>query len=219
MLVLDDHHLIASPEIYAHLGYLLDRLPPNVQIVLAAQHDPPLRLGHRRAKGELVELRGEQLRFGDDEAATLLNQIHGLELDQDDVAVVQRRTEGWAAGLNLFALSLERGGDRERILEAAPADDRFLVDYLWHEVVLSQPGPVQQFLMRTSILERFTASLCNAVTERADSEEILRELDRANLFVVPLDPDHSWFRYHQLFRSLLRAQLERTSPELIPDLH
>ena len=219
VLVLDDHHLIASPEIYAQLGYLLDRLPPNVQIVLAAQHDPPLRLGQLRAKGELVELRGEQLRFGDYEAAALLNQIHGLELDPDDVAVVQRRTEGWAAGLNLFALSLKRGGDRERILEAAPADDRFLVDYLWHEVVLSQPEPVQQFLMRTSILERFTGPLCNAVTERADSEEILRELDRGNLFVVPLDPDHRWFRYHHLFRTLLRAQLERTSPELIPDLH
>ncbi len=219
VLVLDDYQLIADPEINEDLGYLLDRLPQGIQVVIATHVDPPLRLGRLRAMGDLTEVRGEQLRFTDQEAAALLNQMHGLDLGPDEVAAVQNRIEGWVAGLNLAALSLKRGSDRDRVLDALPADDRFVVDYLWNEVVLSQPRPVRHFMMRTAILERLTGGLCDAVSERVDGDEMLRELERADLFVVPLDRDRSWFRYHHLFRGLLLAQLERLAPDLIPDLH
>jgi LuxR family transcriptional regulator, maltose regulon positive regulatory protein len=207
VLMLDDYHLIANPAIHEDVGYLLDRLPHTLHVVIAAHADPPLRLGRLRAIGDLSEMRGEQLRFTDAEAAALLNQVHGLDLRPDEVATVQRRTEGWVAGINLAALSLKRGSDRDRVLDAIPADDRFLVDYLWNEVVLSQSRSVRHFLMRTAILDRLTGDLCNAVSERADGAEMLRELERANLFVVPLDRARAWFRYHDLFRSLLLTQL------------
>jgi LuxR family maltose regulon positive regulatory protein len=169
--------------------------------------------------GDLTELRGEQLRFSDAEAAQLLNQVHELGLEPADVAALQQRTEGWVAGLNLAALSLKQASDRERILEGLPADERYLIDYLWDEVVLGQPRTVRHFLMRTAILDRLTGSLCDSVTERDDGEEMLRELERANLFVVPLDSDRAWYRYHHLFRDLLLRQLERFAADVIPDLH
>ena len=219
VLVLDDYHVIVDTEIHEQLGYLLNRLPLNMHVVVAAQADPPLRLGRLRAMGDLAEVRGEQLRFTDEEAAVLFNDVHGLDLDATEIATVQQRIEGWVAGLNLAALSLKRGPDRGRVLDALPADDRFLVDYLWNEVVLSQPRSVRHFLMRTAILERLTGDLCDAVSERDDGKEMLRELERVNMFVVPLDPDRSWFRYHHLFRSLLLGQLERFAPDLIDDLH
>jgi len=219
VLVLDDFHVITNREIGEQLGYLLDRLPSEVHLVVATQAEPALRLGRLRARGELIELRGEQLRFSDQEAAALLNRVHALELSPAQLAVLQDQTEGWVAGLNLAALSLQRPGDRGQVLAGLPADDRFLVDYLWNEVVLSQRPEVRRFLMRTAILERLCGLLCDAVVERADSEEILRELERANLFVVPLDAAGAWFRYHHLFGGLLRSQLERVAPELIPDLH
>jgi LuxR family transcriptional regulator, maltose regulon positive regulatory protein len=219
VLVLDDFHVISRQEIASQLAYVIERLPHNAHVVVATQTDPPLRLGRLRAVGDLTELRGEQLRFTDDEAARLLNRVHGLELGSEEVAAVQRRTEGWVAGLNLAALSLKRSSDRERVLDRLPAEERFLVDYLWDEVVLGQPRTVRHFLMRTAILERLTGSLCDAVAERHDSEEMLRELERANLFVVPLDPAHASYRYHNLFRELLRSQLERFAADLIPDLH
>ncbi len=219
VLVLDDYHVIDTPEIHEELGYLLDRIPRNLHVAVATQADPPLRLGRLRALGDLAELRGDQLRFTDEEAAALLNQVHSLALDPDEVATIQRRIEGWAAGLNLAAISLKRGSDRGRLLDALPADDRFLVDYLWNEVVLSQPRPVRHFLMRTAIVERLTGELCDALTERPDGADTLRELERANLFLVPLDPARRWYRYHHLFRGPLLGQLERLAPELVPDLH
>jgi LuxR family transcriptional regulator, maltose regulon positive regulatory protein len=219
VLVLDDFHVITSQEIVEQLGYLLDRLPDEVHLVIATQSEPALRLGRLRAMGDLMELRGERLRFSDEETAALLNQVYALELSGAQLAVLQHQTEGWVAGLNLAALSLQRPGDRERVLAGLPADDRFLVEYLWNEVVMGQPPEVRRFLMRTAILERLTGSLCDAVAERSGSEGTLRELERANLFVVPLDGTRSWFRYHHLFRELLRRQLERASPDDIPDLH
>jgi LuxR family maltose regulon positive regulatory protein len=219
VLVLDDFHVIASQEIAGQLGYLLDRLPQDVHLVVASQTEPALRLGRLRAMGDLAELRDEQLRFTEEETAALLNRVHGLDLSPAQLGVLQDQTEGWVAGLNLAALSLQRPGDRERVLSGLPADDRFLVDYLWNEVVLGQPRDVRHFLMRTSILERLTSSLCDAVAERSDSDETLRDLERANLFVVPLDSTRGWFRYHHLFRELLRGQLERVASDLVPDLH
>lgn len=219
VLVLDDFHVISRPEIHYQVNYLIERLPRGVHLVVATHTDRDLRLGRLRAMGDLVELRGADLRFSDKEAAELLNRVHGLELTPAEVAAVQGRTEGWVAGLNLAALSLQRAGDRERVLRKLPADERFLVDYLWNEVVLAQPRIVRHFLMRTAILERLTAPLCDAVAERNDSEEMLRELERANLFVVPLEVSGAWFRYHHLFRDLLLTQLERYAAEMVPDLH
>jgi LuxR family maltose regulon positive regulatory protein len=219
LLVLDDFHAVSVKEIAEQLGYLIDRLPRHVHVAIATQVDPALRLGRLRAMGDLTEVRWQQLRFTDAEAAELLNRVHGLGLAPEDVEAVQRRTEGWVAGLNLAALSLQQAGDRERVLERLPADERFLVDYLWDEVVLGQSRTVRHFLMRTAILERLTGSLCDAVTERDDGEEMLRELERANLFVVPLDPGSGWYRYHHLFRDLLLSQLQRFAAELVPDLH
>jgi LuxR family transcriptional regulator, maltose regulon positive regulatory protein len=219
VLVLDDYHVIVDPAVHDQLDYLLSRLPPTVHLVIAAHVDPPLRLGRLRARGELAELRPEQLRFSGDEAMKLLNQVHDLDLELDEVETIQRQTEGWVGGLNLAALSLKRDEGRVRVLEALAAEHRFLVDYLWNEVVLSQPSSVRQFLMHTAILERLTGDLCAAVTDGAGGAATLRELERANLFVVPLDRGHVWFRYHHLFRGLLLGQLERFAADLIPELH
>jgi LuxR family maltose regulon positive regulatory protein len=219
VLVLDDYHVINDQVIHAELRHFVERMPGAVHVVLATQTEPPLRLGRLRAMGELAELRDRELRFSDEEAAALLNRVHDLGLSPDELAMLQRRTEGWVAGLNLAALSLARREDRQRVLGELPADERFLVDYLWNEVVLTQPREVRQFLMRTAILTRLTGSLCDAVAERDDSEEMLRELERANLFIVALDPAREWFRYHHLFRELLLRQLRRFAPELMPDLH
>ena len=218
-LVLDDYHLVADSAIDAQLGFVIDRLPPGVRVVVAAHADPPLRLGRLRAMGDLSEVRSEQLRFSDQEAEALLNQVHGLDLSAEEVAKLQQRTEGWVAGLNLAALSLKRSPDRSRVLERLPAEERFLIDYLWEEVVLAQPREIRHFLMRTAILEQLTAGLCDAVTERSDSDQVLRELERANVFVIPLDAGSDWFRYHHFFRGLLLAQLQRFAPDLLADLH
>ncbi|MBV9001046.1 MAG: AAA family ATPase [Solirubrobacterales bacterium] len=219
VLVLDDFHLLGSPQISAQLVYLLDHLPPSAHVAIATQTEPLLRLGRVRALGDLVELRGDLLRFSEQEAAALLNGTQGLELAPEEVLSLQRRTEGWVAGLNLAAMSLKQGNTHGRGLDAVLTDERLLTDYLWDEVVLGQPPAVRQFLMRTAILERLTGSLCDAVAQGSDSAEVLRELERANLFVVALDPGREWFRYHQLFRNLLVRQLRRFAPDLIPDLH
>ncbi len=219
VLVIDDYHVIFNPGIHAQLEYLIGRLPLGTHVVLVAHADPPLRLGRLRAIGEVVEIGSEQLRFTDQEADELLNRVHGLDLGPEEVRAVQLRIEGWVAGLNLAALALKRGDARDRILEALPADDRFVVEYLWNEVVMSQPRSVRQFLMRTAILERITAPLADALTGRDDGAQALRELERANLFVVPIDRERVWYRYHHLFRDLLIGQLQRFAPDLVPDLH
>ncbi len=218
VLVLDDFHLLNNGDVPQQLGYLLDRLPRQLRLVVASQTDPPLRLGRLRALGDLFELRAEELRFSEAEAAQLLNGLHHLGLAPEDVSALARRTEGWVAGLNLAALSLKQGV-APRSLQDVPSEDRFLTDYLWEEVVLAQPPAVRRFMMRTSILERMCGSLCDAVVSGSDSAEMLRWLASANLFVIALDPGREWFRYHQLFRSLLHEQLRRFGPDLIPDLH
>jgi LuxR family transcriptional regulator, maltose regulon positive regulatory protein len=219
VLVIDDYHLIVRPEIHHQLSYLIRHLPLSTHLVVIAHAEPPVRLGRLRAMGDVRDIGPEQLRFSDQEAAELLNRVHGLDLTAEEVATVQERIEGWVAGLNLAALSLKRDERRGQILEALPDDDRFLVDYLWDEVVMSQPPPVRQFLVRTSILESFSGALADALTGRSDGVEMVRQLERANLFVVPLDREHVWFRYHHLFRGLLLGQLKLFGSELIADLH
>jgi LuxR family maltose regulon positive regulatory protein len=219
VMVLDDMHLIESEAVYAQLDYFVDRAPPGVQVVVATQVDPPLRLGRLRALGDLAELRGDALRFNNAETAELLNGRHGLRLPAAELSTLWHRTEGWVAGLNLAAMSLRVTSDRAVFLERLPLDDRHLVDYLWNEVVLRQPREVRQFLMRTSILERLCAPLADAVAQRTDGAEMLLELERSNLFVIPLDGERRWFRYHHLFRGLLVRQLERFAPDAVADLH
>jgi ATP/maltotriose-dependent transcriptional regulator MalT len=219
VLVLDDYHLVGDETIHAGVSYLLDRLPPDVHLVLAGQSDPPLKLGALRARGELKEVRAHDLRFTDAEAAALLNGKHGLKLAPEQLAGIQQRTEGWVAGLNLVALSLRDAGDREEVMARMPVGDRFLFDYLWDEVAVQQSPETRAFLMRTSVLERLSSPLCDAVAERADSAEMLVELERSNLFVVPLDAERRWYRYHHLFRATLLRQLERQAPESVADLH
>jgi LuxR family maltose regulon positive regulatory protein len=220
VLVLDDYHAIGdADEVHTGVGYLLERLPPDIHVVIAGQVAPAVRLGRLRARDELNEYGAEQLRFTDDEVAALLNGTHSLALDPADLTALQRRTEGWVAGLNLVALTLRDAGDRAAFLAGLPVDDRFLVDYLWDEVVARQSPQTRDFLMRTAVLERLSGSLCDAVAERTDSAEMLLALERSNLFVVPLDADRRWFRYHTLFRAMLVRQLERFAPGAVADLH
>jgi len=219
LIVLDDFHVIGDREIHEQLDYLIERLPHNTHIVVAGHTEPPLRLGRLRAIGDLAEVRFADLRFSDEEASELFRVVHGLELAPKQVTALQRRVEGWVAGLNLAALSLKQGIDSDTVIGGLHRDDRFLVDCLWNEVVLAQPPAVRQFLLRTAILERLTGPLCEAVAERPDAGELLRELERANLFVIPLDSDFIWFRYHHLFQNVLLGQLERLGRELISDLH
>ena len=219
VLVLDDYHAIEAEEIHAGVQYLLERLGPDVHVVISAQTVPPLRLGRLRARDELSECRADTLRFSEAEVAALLNGEHGLRLAPDELEGVHRRTEGWVAGLNLVALSLRETGDRAAFLAGLPVDDRFLVDYLWDDVVAQQPPDTRDFLMRTAVLERLSSGLCDAVLERSDSADMLLRLERSNLFVIPLDAERRWFRYHTMFRAMLLGQLQRFAPDSVADLH
>jgi LuxR family transcriptional regulator, maltose regulon positive regulatory protein len=218
VLVLDDYHLVRVDAIHASLGFLLRHLPAGVQLAIASRADPPLPLGSLRAAGEVTEIRAAALRFSDSEADALLNGSLGLGLDRGEVEVLQARTEGWAAGLQLAALSLQAQADRRAFIAAFAGDDRQIGDYL-HEVLDDQPPALRTFLLRTSILERMCAPVCDVLTGAGDAAVRLEEVERSNLFLVPLDTRREWFRYHHLFRDLLRHELERAEPELLPELH
>ncbi|MGE3600956.1 MAG: LuxR C-terminal-related transcriptional regulator [Dehalococcoidia bacterium] len=220
-LVLDDYHTITNVECHESLSFFLRRLPQHVRLVIAARSDPPLELSRLRARGELCELRAADLCFVEDEAEGLLNGALGLGLDGEDVERLQARTEGWAAGLYLAALSLRARADADRSAFIADfaGDHRHLVAYLGSEVLNRLPEDTRAFLVQTSILERFSASLCDAVISGSGSTERLRTLEETNLFVMSLDQRGEWYRYHHLFRELLQLELQRTQPELLPLLH
>ncbi|HEU0024151.1 MAG TPA: LuxR C-terminal-related transcriptional regulator [Thermoleophilaceae bacterium] len=219
VLVLDDYHAITNEAVHESIGYLLEHLPATVQLALASRHDPPLPLGRLRARGELIEIRAADLCFTDEEAGALLGRTFGLDLDRDDVVRLCDRTEGWAAGLQLAALSLRNHDDAHAFIASFAGDDRQIVDYLGAEVLDGQPEEVRRFLSRTSILERLCGSLCDAVTGEVGSADRLEALERANLFLLPLDAKREWYRYHQLFAELLRRELEHAEPELVTTLH
>ena len=219
VLVLDDYHTITSAAIHEAVGYLLDHLPENWQIAIATRSDPPLPLGRLRARRQMIEIRAADLRFTDEEAAALLNGILQLGLEPEDVARLRSRTEGWAAGLQLAALSLRGREDAPAFIASFEGDDRQVVDYLGFEVLDGQPDDVREFLLMTSVLDRLCGSLCDTVTDSEGSAQRLEQLERANLFVVPLDDKREWYRYHQLFGELLRHELERSHPGLAPALH
>ena len=218
-LVIDDYHLISSDEVARSVTSLVEHLPPTLRLVLATRADPALPLARMRVRGELVELRASDLAFTFTESTALLNEALDLDLAQEDVARLHSRTEGWAAGLYLAGLSLRGRPDRPRFIDAFAGDDRHVVDYLVSEVLDELPEETRSFLVRTSILNRMSGSLCDAVVAGRSSDRVLEEIERSNLFLVPLDSRRRWYRYHHLFAELLRNQLEATEPLLVPVLH
>ncbi|MBN2389073.1 MAG: hypothetical protein JXR84_00020 [Anaerolineae bacterium] len=219
ILVLDDFHVITEPDINHGLVFLLEHLPPQMHLILATRADPPWPLARLRARGRMIELRTEDLRFTADEAAVFLNTCVGLNLSSADVALLDARTEGWIAGLQLAALSMRGRKDVPGFIKAFTGTHRFVLDYLVEEVLDQQSPGIQEFLLKTSVLERMTAPLCDVVTDGSDSQTILIQLDRDNLFLIPLDGGRRWYRYHHLFADLLRGRLELTQPDRVPTLH
>ena len=218
-LVLDDYHVIEEQPVHAALTFLLGNLPNHAHVVVAGRADPPFPLAHMRALGQLYEIRAADLRFTVDEAFALLDQATDSSVSAEDVAALEARTEGWAAGLQLAAISMRGSQDISEFVQAFTGSHRFVVDYLVEEVLDQQPESPQEFLLATSILERLTAPLCDAVTGESESQAILTRLEQANLFVVPLDDERRWYRYHHLFAELLRHRLGQTDPEHVPELH
>ena len=218
-LVLDDYHVIAAQSIHRALTHLVERLPPRMHLIISTRSDPPLPLARLRASGQLTELRAAELRFGTAEAGAFLAEVMGLHLSPEDVTTLQARTEGWIAGLQLAALSLQGQADVAGALAAFSGSQRFVLDYLSEEVLSRQPTPVLSFLLHTALLERLSGSLCDAVTGQEGSQAVLEALERANLFVVPLDEERLWYRYHHLFADLLRSRLSPTMSALVPELH
>jgi LuxR family maltose regulon positive regulatory protein len=220
MLFLDDYHLISAPAIHGAIAYILEHPPENLHIVIGSRSDPPLPLARLRARGQLIEVRTDGLRFRADETAQFLNEIMQLELSPEEVTALEERTEGWIAGLQLVALSLSGRADKEQAIASFSGSHRFLAEYLMEEVVNRQPQEVQTFLLSTSILERMCAPLCDALPDATPhSDAILKRLEQANLFVVALDDQGNWFRFHHLFRDFLQTRLNKTRPERINRLH
>jgi LuxR family maltose regulon positive regulatory protein len=218
-LVLDDYHVIEAPPIHHSLGFLLERLPAQLQVVLASRVDPPLPLARLRVRGQLTELRARDLRFTQDETAALLREVAGLDLSAASLAALSARTEGWVAGLQLAALSLQRDADPAAFVASFSGSHRFVLDYLTEEVLARQPEELVRFLLETSVLDRLSGPLCDAVTGQTGGQATLEQLERANLFLVPLDETRRWWRYHRLFAELLRARLERAQPDRVAALH
>ena len=217
LLVLDDYHLISSEGVHAPVRFLLEHRPPQLRIALASRSDPPLALPRYRGRGELGEVRASDLRFNLDEAGELLGQVTA-GLDHPTVAALAERTEGWAVGLQLAALSLRSQPDVARFVAAFTGSHRYILDYLGEEILERQRPELRDFLLETSVLERLNGPLCDAVTGRDDSQELLEEVERSGLFVVQLDDVRGWWRYHHLFADLLRARLEQ-DPERARRLH
>jgi LuxR family maltose regulon positive regulatory protein len=212
VLVLDDYHLVTEPAIHDDVAFLLDHLPRQLHLVVATRADPPLPVARLRARGQLAELRADDLRFTPEEVAVFLNDVMGLGLQPEDVAALEVRTEGWAAGLHLAALSMQGRDDAHTFVEAFTGGHHYILEYLIEEVVSRQPEPVQRFLLQTSILDRLCAPLCDTVTGGHGAADMLERLQRDNLFIVPLDDERRWYRYHHLFGDLLRKRLGQVSP-------
>ncbi|HEV3292463.1 MAG TPA: LuxR C-terminal-related transcriptional regulator [Streptosporangiaceae bacterium] len=219
VLVLDDYHVIKERSCHDQVSFLLSHLPPSAQMVLITRADPALPLGRLRAAGEMAEIRARELRFAAGEAAALVHTVSGAQLSEPDLTDLMERTEGWPAGVYLAALSLRGHPSPTAFVRQFTGDNRFIVDFLVEEVLSRQPAEVQQFLVRTSILGRFCAPLCDAVTGSANSADIIERLERENLFIVPLDEIRQWFRYHHLLAQVLHGYLVRTEPGIVPDLH
>ncbi len=219
VLILDNYHLIESQAVHDSLTFLLDHLSPGMHVVISSRSDPPIPLARFRARGQLAELRAADLRFTLEESAALLRGIWGLNLPEESIAALEERTEGWVTGLQFAALSLRVSPDAARFIQGFKGSHRYVLDYLTEEVLEQQPDDVRSFLLETSILEQLSGPLCDALTGRHDSQEVLEYLERANLFLVPLDEERHWYRYHHLFADLLLARLQSIDPQRVPELH
>jgi LuxR family transcriptional regulator, maltose regulon positive regulatory protein len=219
VLVLDDYHVIDTRPVDAALTFLLEHLPPHLHLVIATREDPHLPLARLRARGQLSELRAADLRFTLSEAAGFLEGAMDSSLSVEDIAALETRTEGWIAGLQLAALSMRGREDVPGFIRAFAGDNRYILDYLVEEVLQRQPERVRSFLLQTSILDRLSGPLCDAVTEQEEGNVVLETLERGNYFVIPLDDKRHWFRYHHLFADVLHAHLMQEQPARIPTLH
>jgi LuxR family maltose regulon positive regulatory protein len=219
ILILDDYHTVESQPIDDALSFLIEHLPPNLHLVIVTRTDPPLPLARLRARDQLNEFRAADLRFTPSEATEFLNQVIGLGLSIEDISTLEARTEGWIAGLQLLAVSIQGREDPSRLIQSFSGSHHFVLDYLIEEVLEKQPEHIQTFLLKTAILDQLTGPLCNALTSRQDSQEILEELEHDNLFIIPIDAERRWYRYHHLFADLLRQRLHKTQTEHAPELH
>ncbi len=219
ILVLDDYHVVDSKPVDQALTFLIEHQPPQMHLVITTREDPHLPLARLRARGQLTELRAADLRFTPAEAAEFLNQVMGLNLSAENIAALETRTEGWIAGLQLAALSMQGRSDAASFIQAFTGSHRFVLDYLVEEVLQRQPEGIHSFLLKTAILDRLSGSLCDAVTGRKDGKGVLETLERGNLFVIPLDDQRQWYRYHPLFAEVLQARLIDEQPDQVFSLH
>lgn len=238
LIVLDDYHLLDHPELHALMTFLLDHCPDQLHFVILTRADPPLPLARFRARGQMVELRSVDLRFSMEETREFLNEVMGLRVPDRSIALLEQRTEGWIAGLQMAALSMRSSKDIPRFVENFSGSNRYIMDFLLEEILSAQPPEIQQFLLVTSILDQFSAPLCDflldipQIRQAADSAQsaaetptenpaadILGYLERANIFLQPLDDDRAWFRYHHLFAGLLQSRLHETYPGAVAALH
>ncbi len=221
ILILDDYHLLDSKAVDSALTFLVEHQPPQLRLIIASREDPPLPLARLRVRNQLTELRAADLRFTPAESAEFLNQMMGLNLSAEDITALESRTEGWIAGLQLAALSMQGYASRDAasFIKSFSGSHHFILDYLVEEVLQSQPEPVRNFLLQTAILDRLSSPLCNAVTGQEDGRGMLEALERGNLFVIPLDDQRQWYRYHHLFAEVLLAHLQEAQPDRVPMLH
>jgi LuxR family maltose regulon positive regulatory protein len=219
ILALDDYHIINTTPIHQQLTFLLDHLPTQFHLVILSREDPLLPIARLRARGQILEIRQDDLRFSTDETADFLEHVMGLALSSDEIAALERCTEGWIAGLQLAALSMQGRSDLSGFVQSFTGSSRFILDYLVEEVFERQSPDVKDFLLKTSILERLSGPLCDAVVENTNSQELLEHLEQANLFIVPLDQSRVWYRFHNLFSELLRHRLRLLSYPLEVSLH
>ena len=218
VLVLDDYQSISAGEVHESVTFVVEHLPENFHLVISSRTDPPLPLGRWRARGEMNEIRTEELAFSEEEADCLLNEKMGLNIGPDDLFVLLERTEGWPAGIYLASLSLQDKEDKHAFIASFRGSNRYIVGLLGEEVLAGLTEEVRQFLLMTSVLRTMTGPLCDAVVGREGSAKLLRELARSNLFVVSLDEQDEWYRYHHLFSELLLNELRRSRPDLVPTL-
>jgi LuxR family maltose regulon positive regulatory protein len=218
-IVLDDAHVLTAPDVQRVLTFLIEHMPPHVHLIIASRIELPLGLARLRARNQVLEMHASDLRFTPEETGAFFRQIMGVDLAPEDLEALSTSTEGWAAGLQLAALSLRGDRDISQRIRTFAGNDRYILDFLATEVLHQQPADLQMFLLETSLLQRFNAPLCSALTDRADAQSVLEQLEQANLFIVPLDNVRGWYRYHHLFAELLRDQLRRTQPDRINALH
>jgi LuxR family maltose regulon positive regulatory protein len=218
-LILDDYHLIQSQDIHEVLTYLLDHLPPNMHLIIASRADPPLPLARLRAQGQMAEIRTADLRFSPEEGDSLLNQVQGLKLSRPNIRALISRTDGWIAALQMASIAIKGKKDVSAYIRDFSGSRDYIADFLTAEVIDQQPEEIHEFLLKTSILDRLSGPLCQAITGQKNSSQILRQLKDANLFLIPLDDDSHWFRYHRLFADLINQRLLALYPDDVSSLY